>query len=175
MSVAYSRLKLLLDERSLSQADLRRRVAEEERAFNVKTLYRLADPDRPLERVDLRVVGAVCRALGVGIGDLIVFAEQDTTTLRELPESKQRRLDELMLGHNEGRLAGDELEELRALLSEAEGIARSNARRLAGHRRHLRRTAALGRRAAAPVGRLGARADDSEGLVPPATEAAATI
>ena len=145
MVEAYSRLKFLLEERSLSRAELRRRVTAQERAFNVKTLYRLADPDRPIERVDLRIVGAICRLLGVGLGDLIVFAEPARTALRTLPESKQQRLDALMERHNEGRLAATELEELRALVEEAEEIARSNARRLAEHRRRLRGRVAEGR------------------------------
>ena len=143
---AYSRLKFLLEERSLSRAELQRRITAQERGFNVKTLYRLADPDRPLERVDLRLVGAICRMLGVGLGDLIVFAEAEKTTLRSLQESKQQRLDALMERHNEGRLADDELGELRALVEEAEAIARSNARRLADHRRRLRGGASARRR-----------------------------
>ena len=146
---AYSRLKSLLEERSLTRAELQRRITAQERTFNVKTLYRLADPDRPLERVDLRVVGAVCRILGVGLGDLIVFAEPERVTLRALPDAKQRRLDELMDGHNEGRLASHEVEELRGLVDEAEEIARSNARRLAEHRRSLRRAATAGQHATA--------------------------
>lgn len=137
MQAAYSRLKFLLDERRLTRAELQRRLTTQEQAFNVKTLYRLADPDRPLERVDLRVVGAVCRALGIGLGDLIVFSETDRTALRALPEPEQRRLGELVQRHNEGQLADSEVEELRALVRDAEGIARSNARRLAEHRRRL--------------------------------------
>ena len=138
---AYSRLKFLLAERALSQAELQRQLAAQERAFNAKTLYRLADPDRPLERVDLRVAGAVCRVLGVGLGDLIVFAEPSTVTLQAFPAARQQRLDELMGRHNEGQLTSEELAELRAMVAEAEEIARSNARRLAQHRRRLRRAA----------------------------------
>ncbi len=138
MLQAYSRLKFLLDERALTQAELQRRITAEERAPNVKTLYRLADPDRPLGRVDLRVVGAVCRVLGVGLGDLIVFAPPDRSTIQTLPEGEQRRLDELMDRHNKGELTSGELEQLRDLVTEAERIARSNARRLAEHRRQLR-------------------------------------
>src|SRR5207245_1606331 len=75
MQEAYSRLQYLLEERGLTRAELQRRIADRERTLNVKTLYRLADPDRPLERIDLRTAGAVCRALGVTLGDLVVFAE----------------------------------------------------------------------------------------------------
>lgn len=148
MLEAYSRLRFLLEQQSLTQAELQRRLAEQERAFNVKTLYRLADPDRPLERVDLRVVGAICRILGIGLGDLIVFAEPSGSALRSLPDDKQRRLDELMERHNDGQVTEDTLDELRALVAEAEEIARSNARRLAEHRRRLRRTGPSKRRIA---------------------------
>jgi DNA-binding Xre family transcriptional regulator len=146
---AYSRLKFLLDERRMTRAELQRRIAAEEHVINVKTLYRLADPDRPLERIDLRTAGAVCRALGVGLGDLVIFAEPAAATLRTLPDSQQRRLDALMQRHNEGQLGPSEVEELRRLVEEAEEIARSNARRLAEHRRLLRKSTAPRRPAAA--------------------------
>ncbi len=136
MPLAYSRLKFFLDERSLTRAEFRRRLATQDSTFNVKTLYRLADPDRPLERIDLRVVGAICRILDVNLGDLIVFAER--TTVETLAEPKQRRLDELMERHNEGQLCNPELQELGSLVDEAEQVALSNARRLAQHRRRIR-------------------------------------
>ena len=44
------------------------------RAGGCATLRRLIDPARPLRLVDTRVLDAVCRALGIGIGDLLVFA-----------------------------------------------------------------------------------------------------
>lgn len=146
MLAAYSRLKLLLEERSLSRADLQRSLAEREHAVDVKTLYRLADPDRSLERIDLRAVGAICRVLGVGLDELIVFAESDQATLRSFSTSEQQRLDQLMSARNEGTLTEGELDELRALVIAAEEIARSNARRLTEHRRYL--TTASSRRAA---------------------------
>lgn len=148
MYEAYSRLRFLLEERSLSTPELHRRLQAQDERVNTKTLYRLADPDRPLDRVDLRVVGAICRIMGVGLGDLIVFAEPAGAALQTLPEPRQRRLDELMDRHNDGGLDDDQLEELRGLVAEAEEIARSNARRLAEHRHRLRRASA-GRQAAA--------------------------
>jgi DNA-binding Xre family transcriptional regulator len=103
---AYSRLSLLLEERGMTQADLRQRVATEERPPGLRSLARLADPDRPLERIDLRVAGAVCRALGIGLGDLIAFAEPGSGSMRTLPAEEQRRLDELMERHGEGAVIG---------------------------------------------------------------------
>ena len=137
MLAAYSRLKFLLDERSLTPADLDRCLGERGHAFSIKTLARLADPDRSVARIDLRAIGAICRLLGVGLDDLIVFAEADQTVLRSLPESEQQRLDRLMAGHNEGQLSSTEEGELRALVAEAEELARSNARRLVEHRRMI--------------------------------------
>jgi hypothetical protein len=135
---AYSRLRFLLEERDLSRAELQRRLLAQERHFNAKTLYRLADPDQPLERIDLRVVGAICRVLGIGLGELIAFAEPTATALATLSDSEQERLEQLMARHNEDQLAGGELDELRELVERAESIARANARRLAEHRRRLR-------------------------------------
>jgi DNA-binding Xre family transcriptional regulator len=138
---AYSRLKFLLEERALSRAELQRRLLARERHFNAKTLYRLADPDQPLERIDLRVAGAICRVLGIGLGDLIVFAEPAASMLETLSDRDQERLEQLMARHNEGQLAADELGELGALVERAETLARANARRLAEHRRRLRNVA----------------------------------
>ncbi|MGI8913547.1 MAG: helix-turn-helix domain-containing protein [Chloroflexota bacterium] len=138
MPQAYSRLQFLLEEHSLTRADLQRRLAAEDSTVNVKTLYRLADPDRPLERIDLRVVGAICRTLEVKLDDLVVFADP-TTMIETLPEHQQRRLDELMEQHNEGELSPAGLEELQMLVHQAEQIALANARRLAEHRRRIRR------------------------------------
>jgi DNA-binding Xre family transcriptional regulator len=142
---AYSRLKFLLEERALSRAELQRRLLKQERHFNAKTLYRLADPDQPLERIDLRVVGAICRVLRIGLGDLIVFAEPAAGTLATLSDQDQERLDQLMARHNEGQLVAGELDELRALVERAEALTRSNARRLAEHRRRLRNGASVPR------------------------------
>ena len=122
----------------MTRADLQRELAAQGFQLNVKTLYRLCDPSRPLERIELRSVGALCRVLGLSLNDLIVFSEQSTATLEQLPAAKQRRLDELMDRHNEGNLLPADLAELRALVDEAERIARGNARRLAEHRRRMR-------------------------------------
>lgn len=137
MRRAYSTLRFVIDGRGLALAELRRRMARDRQACNVKTLYRLADPDRPLERVDLRAVGSICETLGIGIGDLIVFSERATPALKTLSDSKQRRLDDLMARHNEGALHPRELDGFRELVAEAEEIARSNASRLADQRRQL--------------------------------------
>jgi hypothetical protein len=51
--------------------------------------------------------------------------------LRRLAAGKQKRLDALMAGSNDGRLTDAEGQELRALLREVEEIMLDNARRLA--------------------------------------------
>jgi hypothetical protein len=55
--------------------------------------------------------------------------------LRRLSAAKQLRLDELMAGHNEGRLTAAPRRELQGLVRETEEIALDNARRLASRRR----------------------------------------
>jgi len=149
MVEAYSRLKFLMAERSLTAAELQRRVAGQEHVFNVKAFYRLADPYRPLERVDLRIVGAICRILAVGLGEVIVFVNSEHPLLRALADDDQRRLDELLNHHDEGRLSEEELIELRGLVDRAEAIARGNARRLAAHQRRLEAVAQADKPAAA--------------------------
>ena len=141
MQEAFSRLKILLTERGMSAADLVRKIALQGDRVNAKSVYRLADPEEPLEKVDMRVVGAVCQALSVGVGDILTFDEP--TIIEELAPGKQARMDALMAQHNsdEKSLTQAELKELRELIDVAEEIARGNARRLANRRRRLLRSA----------------------------------
>lgn len=140
MQEAFSRLKRMLDSQGLNTADLVRRVAEQGDRINAKSIYRLADPEEPLEKVDMRVIGAVCQALEVGIGDILTFDEP--TIVEDLGAAKQERMDTLMARHSARSGAGltaDELAELEKLVGEAEAIALGNARRLAARRRRLLR------------------------------------
>ncbi len=61
----YSGLRFLLDERGLTATALARQLAALGAMVDVRTLQRLADPYRPIERVDARVVGLLCDALRV--------------------------------------------------------------------------------------------------------------
>lgn len=149
MQEAYSRLKVVLETNGLTTADLVRRIADQGDRVNPKSVYRLADPEEPIEKVDMRVIGAVCHALKVGIGDVLTFEEPEI--IEYFPPAKQERMDSLL-----GRLdAGDSLDqadirELHALVNEAEEVARGNARRLANRRRRLLRSGAKPGRAEAP-------------------------
>lgn len=134
----YSGLRFLIEERGLTIADLARRVAAQGEPVDARTLRRLADPDRSLKLVDTRVLDAVCRALGIGIGDLLVFAPTLGADLRRLPEEQQRRLHALMDAHSEGELAPDQRLELEALVAEADDLDFTNARRLVEHRELVR-------------------------------------
>lgn len=139
MPEAFSRLKSVLDQKGLSTADLVRRISEQGDRINPKSVYRLADPEEPLEKVDMRVVGAICHALGVGIGELLTFEEP--TGIEQFSPDKQARLDSLLARDAGGHpaLSAAELEELQILVEEAEAMARRNARRLANRRRRLLR------------------------------------
>ncbi len=141
MREAYSHLKGLLERQGLTTADLVRRVSEQGDRINAKSLYRLADPEEPLEKVDMRVIAAVCQALDVGIGDLLTFDEPDI--IERFPTEKQARMDALMARvHGSGpALSGADRAELQSLVEEAETVARGNARRLANRRRRLIRGA----------------------------------
>ena len=138
MAEAFSRLKFLLDERGLTRAELLRRIGARDRRVNPKTIYRLADPDVPLERIDLHVAGAICEELGVGLSDLIVFSDVSLPLIRRISDEHQRRMDGLMEQHNKEQLSPSELKELRRLVNEASTLSLENARRVAAHRRQLR-------------------------------------
>ena len=141
MQEAYSRLKWVLERQGLTTADLVRRVSEQGDRINPKSLYRMADPEEPLEKVDMRVIAAVCQALGVGIGDLLTFDEPEI--IEQFGAPKQQRMDTLMSRHNGAGppLTAPDLAELQSLVEEAEAVARGNARRLANRRRRLLRSA----------------------------------
>ena len=141
MQEAFSRLKGILEHQGLSTADLVRRVSQQGDRINAKSLYRLADPEEPLEKVDMRVIGAVCQALGVDIGALLTFNEPEI--IEHFSVSKQASMDALMDRHNGGGqpLSPQEMAELQSLVEEAEVVARGNARRLANRRRRLQRGA----------------------------------
>src|SRR5579862_364070 len=112
MPEAFSRLKNVLDQNGLTTADLVRRILEQGDRINPKSVYRLADPEEPLEKVDMRVVGAICHALDVGIGDLLTFEEP--TGIEQSSAAKQARMNDLLARDAGGQptLTAAELEEL---------------------------------------------------------------
>jgi hypothetical protein len=133
---AFSQLKRVLGERKLSIPQLQRRLEERGLIVNLKSLYRLAKDDQPLERLNLRVAGMICQVCDVPLSKLIAF-ELTEIRLRRLSASKQRRLDVLMDRNNQGQLTSAERKELQVLVRDAEDIALSNARKLAGERRSM--------------------------------------
>jgi hypothetical protein len=136
MVQAFSQLKRVLGERGMSVPELHRRLEQQGLSVNLKSLYRLVKDDRPLERLNLRVAGLICQVCEVPLSRLIAF-EMEDVRLRRLSAAKQLRLDELMAGHNEGRLTAAQRKELQGLVRETEQIALDNARRLARRRRAL--------------------------------------
>jgi hypothetical protein len=111
--------------------ELHRQIARDGLRVNLKSLYRLNREDHPVERLDLRVAGMICQVCHVPLSDLITF-ETTESWLRRFDATKQGRLDDLMARNNDGRLTPAEQVEFRALAREAEELALSNARMLAG-------------------------------------------
>jgi hypothetical protein len=70
---AFSQLKRVLGERKLSVPQLQRRLEERGLIVNLKSLYRLAKDDQPLERLNLRVAGMICQVCDVPLSELIAF------------------------------------------------------------------------------------------------------
>jgi hypothetical protein len=127
---AYSRLKRVLRQRQLSIPELHRRIRGAGLQVNLKSLYRLSHEQKPVERLDLRVAGAICRICDVPLSEWIVF-EDDGGRLRSLSADQQARLEVLMQRNNAGQLSETERRELQALVRAAEEITLSNARLLA--------------------------------------------
>jgi hypothetical protein len=133
---AYSQLKRLLGEQKLTVPELHRRMRRQGLRVNLKSLYRLQNDRQPLERLDLRVAGAICQVCRVPLSELIAFTPRKEK-LRRLPAARQKRLDALMAKNSEGRMTRAEQDELRGLVREAEEITLANARILAGQREQM--------------------------------------
>src|SRR5947209_6173695 len=133
---AYSRLKQVLAEQELTVPRLLQRIERQGMRVNLKSLYRLRNDRQPVERLDLRVAGVICRVCQVPLSELIIF-EPSKPRLRRFPANKQKRLDLLMAKNNDGRLTRAEQAELQGLVREAEKLTLENARTLASQRREL--------------------------------------
>src|ERR1043166_7906360 len=92
--VAYSRLKNVLAEKNMAVFQLHRMLENAGFPVNIKSVYRLAT-DGPLQKVDLRIAGAICKACKIQLGDLITF-EKPRAQLHRLDAKSQARLDALM-------------------------------------------------------------------------------
>jgi len=136
MVQAYSQLKRVLSKRQITIPELHRLLKQSGMQVNVKSLYRLNQEHQPVERLDLRVAGAICQICKVPLSDLVTF-ETVTRRLRRFSTVKQRRLDVLMSKNTEGTLTRTEAEELRALVREAEEMTLANARVLAKQKQRL--------------------------------------
>ena len=136
MVQAYSRLKRVLDARKMTVPELHRRIERDGMSVNLKSLYRLSKEHQTLERLDLRVAGAICQVCDVPLSELITF-ETSKRRLQRFSPAKQKRLDVLMAKNNEGQLTKTESEELQALVREAEEMTLANAQVLARQRQRL--------------------------------------
>ena len=136
MVQAYSRLKRVLDQRRMTVPELHKRIEQVGMNVNLKSLYRLSKEHQPLERLDLRVAGAICQVCEVPLSELITF-EMPKRRLQRFSAAKQKRLDALMTKNNQGQLTSAESEELRALVREAEEMTLANARVLMRQRQQL--------------------------------------
>lgn len=133
---AYSYLKRLLHQQRLSVPELQRRIQGQGMNVNLKSLYRLTDDRKSVDRLDMRVAGAICQVFAVPLSEWIVFEEESQTLHALLPE-RQARLGTLMAKNNEGALDASERAELEALVREAEEVTLNNARLLSQQRQRL--------------------------------------
>ena len=136
MLQAYSRLKQVLSRQKITVPELLRRLDQRGLHVNPKSLYRLSNEHQPLQRLDLRVAGAICQVCEVSLSELVGF-EPEAKTLAQLPTARQKRLDTLMAKNNEGKLSTAEQRELRGLVAEAETVVLRNARVLKQQQRRL--------------------------------------
>lgn len=143
---AWSNLKLILAQRNLSVLDLHKKLQKRGVAVNVKSLYRLAEP-QPLWKIDTRIVNAICQTFGLELGDLIQL-DKPTKHLQRMGAEKQERLDALMEKNNEGELTKAERAELTRLVEESQRISLHNARVLVEQKREKARKTGDKKRAA---------------------------
>jgi hypothetical protein len=130
MRQAYSRLKHILQQHHWTLDDLRKRLEATGVRAGTRSLARLSDETTPLERLDLRLASAICEVCEVPLSGLIVFHKAEDG-FRRLSAAKQKRLDYLMDGNNNGTLTEAELEELRRMARECEEMTLHNSELLA--------------------------------------------
>jgi hypothetical protein len=130
---AYSHLGEVLSNLKLTIPELQRQLRGLGVAVNIKSLYRLISPE-PLQKIDTRIVGAICQTCQVGIGDVIEFSKPQVK-LQQLDAPEQKRLDQLMSKNNEGAMSQAERQELDELAGKAHKITMANARVLVAQRR----------------------------------------
>jgi DNA-binding Xre family transcriptional regulator len=135
LPVAYSDLPKVLAKRRLKISDLQEKLKQAGLQVNQKSLYRLTRND-PIQKIDTRIVGAICQTCSVGIEDVITF-EQPKAVLQKLSGPEQKRLDELMSKHNKGQLTAAEMREFDKISEEAHRLTIANARMLVAQRRAL--------------------------------------
>jgi hypothetical protein len=138
MQQAYSRLKQILHKRRWTLAELRKRLEKTGVRPGARALARLDDDATPLERLDLRLAGAICDVCEVPLSGLIVFHNADDG-FRRLSATKQKRLDWLLDGNREGTLSRAEHNELHKLVRETEEMTLHNARYLVEQREKAER------------------------------------
>lgn len=129
----YSRLATVLSHRKIAVPELRRQMIKLGVPVNIKSLYRLTTTE-PLQKIDLRILGAICQTCHVGIQEVIDFGKPKLV-LQRLDAPVQKRLDELMSKNNEGALSAAERKELSGLADQAHQLTLANARILAQQRR----------------------------------------
>jgi hypothetical protein len=120
----YSRLSELLLNRNLTVADLERQIGQR---FGLevdrRALQRLTYTE-PVERVDMALVGAAARILGVDVGEMFevdaVEAVLDDvgSEIGDLAPDQSRRLSELLDQRARQGLSDDEQHELEMLVDE---------------------------------------------------------
>lgn len=132
---AYSQLPKVLAKCRLKISDLHEKLKAAGVNVNHKSLYRLTSPD-PLQKIDTRIIGAICHTCDVSIQDIIAF-EKPKLVLEKLSSAEQKRLDYLMAQHNEGKLTANEMREFDDLSQKAHQLTLANARLLVAQRRSL--------------------------------------
>ena len=135
---AYSRLRIVLAKMNLSVFQLHKRLQADGVAVNRKSLYRLAS-DEPIQKIDLRIAAAICKACSVALGDLVTL-EKPVAYLQRLDAKTQDRLDTLMAKNNEGSLTTTEKREFERLAEKAHQLSMDNARVLITERRRSERS-----------------------------------
>jgi DNA-binding Xre family transcriptional regulator len=130
---AWSTLRTLLAEKNLTVIDLHEKLRDQGFGVNKKSLYRLAT-SRPVQKIDTAIARAVCKALGVGLGDLIQF-QKPRFELQRLNPRSEKELDRLMDKNNGGKLTEKERARFKTLLDEVRKITFYNSKMLVDQKR----------------------------------------
>jgi hypothetical protein len=118
----------------MSVLQLHKELEKDGVSVNSKSLYRLASTSEPLQKIDVRIVKAICKRLEVAFNELIQLNEPELRLLK-LDSVTQKHISQLLDKNSKGTITARERATLERLVEDAEKVSLHNARVLVEYKR----------------------------------------